>query len=300
MTKRILRRIRGRPDEAHDFDVFETSRLKGGRKMTTRKKAALGTLLALSMAGAGRVEAVVLTPYATLDLQVTFTANLSVKVDGIQGDTATLVGYSAAGTTNGNPGANDYASPSSSATVTNDGGTTEKWQLTVSTLSTDTANWALVTTTGSNHTSGLNGITGNQSCTAGCPGAEQYEFQALFVSSDIVNGAYNTVATGKCPWPGDAAWDVVADTVPGTGSTGLYTSTQYNNVTSYLGSANGNPDFSISGLTGQTHDGDMLPLNNQAPGTGKRALCVRVTMPSTTVTTGVSQDIRLVITAIGG
>ena len=43
----------------------------------------------------------------------------------------------------------------------------------------------------------------------------------------------------------------------------------------------------------------MLPLNNTTPGAGKRGLCVRMTMPSTTATT-TPQTVQLEITAIAG
>lgn len=91
---------------------------------------------------------------AYLDLRVTFSGNLSVKVDGMGYSTRTLTGTTA----------NAKIVPGS-ATVTNDsGGLIEQFGLTVATVSGG-GNWAV------------------QGTTATAPGVDQYAFQALFISS---------------------------------------------------------------------------------------------------------------------
>src|SRR5512144_953604 len=100
--------------------------------MTRFKKAvaALGAFLALGGLLAQQASAAsTATPFADEDLLVTFTANLSVKIDGIQYSTRTLGALNAGQT----------FVPVSSATVTNDSaGLTEKFQLTTADVSTGT------------------------------------------------------------------------------------------------------------------------------------------------------------------
>jgi hypothetical protein len=232
-----------------------------------KTRVALGMLLALGVWGARSAGAVTNPAYE--DLTVTFSGNLSVKVDGVQYSTRAL-GNLAAGVT---------VVPTSSATVTNDGSFTEKWQL--STLDvTGAPNWSLVTTTGN--------TGGGTYCSttvggAGCPGLEQYALQALFISS--------ATAGATCPTNVSAAWDTYVSTVGGT--TNTYLTTQYAD-TAVIGTATGNPD----GTTG-TANGNML-INNVSTGTGQKGLCVRLTMPASVDTATGQQVIQLTITAING
>ena len=118
------------------------------------------------------------TPSANLDLKVTLSGSLSVKVDGVQYATRTLSG-----------GAGSLLAPSSS-TVTNDSsGLTEQWSLSVATVSGG-GNWSAAASTQT------------------APGLDQYALQALFISSH---------AAAACPGTGNARWDTQASVVTGSG-----------------------------------------------------------------------------------
>ncbi len=272
--------------------------------MEKRKKMipALAMILALGM-GVVKTAGATATNPADLDLEVTFNGQLSVVVDGVGTSSATLYAYSAAGAAAGNPGGNVYASPIDSDTVTNNGSIVEKWELDTSTIAGG-GNWELTDATGT-AAPAPNG-QGQEACQGTCPGANQYAIQALFVSSNTAAGAYNT---GGCPWPGATDWNGYVSTVPahqGWSSLAANPTMNYNIYTSTtladpatVAFATGLPDSSQVGLTGQAGSGDMLPLNDQIAGTGKRGLCVRVTMPSGS-TSALAQEIQLEITAIGG
>ncbi len=271
--------------------------------MKTRKKIILAIAATLAL-GIGVKSARAANP-ADLDLWVTFSGQLSVAVDGTTPSSVTLYGYSGSATTAGNPGSNAFAAPVTSDTVTNDGSIVERWEVDASTQSGN-GNWELTDATGT--AAPANNGQGQIACVGTCPGANQYAIQALFVSSMTAAGAYGT-ANG-CPYLTASDWNGNVSTVPAhtgfpslaanpTEDFSVYTSTELADPTINALGGNGYPDSSIAGLTGQSNYGDMLPLNDQIAGTGKRGLCVRVTMPSA-VTTTVAQEIQLEITAIGG
>lgn len=269
------------------------------------KIVALGALLTLAMMWTQKAAAAVTNP-AYLQLQVTFSGQLSVKVDGVQYSTYTLLASNGA-----NPGPSAYAVPNTSVTVTNDGSITERWQLAAATVTVGGSPWQLNGATGTSHTNitsngqfacATNGVLGG----AACPGADQYTLQALFVSSRTTAGAYGTGT--NCPAVDAADWDRVVSTVPamsgfvpaGSQVAGYatYLADQFADADSpakaTLGGW-GEPDSSIPGLSGVGTPGTMLPLDNQIPGAGKRGLCVRVTMPSATASP--AQTIQLAINA---
>ena len=231
----------------------------------------LGAFLALMVACVQEVKAAAATPFADLDLLVSFTANLSVKIDGIQYSSRT-VGPLQAGVT---------FVPLSSATVTNDSaGLTEKYTLTTLDASPASVSplWGVGLTTGN--------TPGGSFCSttvggAGCPGSDTYALQALFISS---------AASAGCPVASAPDWDTFASTVAISGQT--YLSSFYADNTFSLNGASGNPD-----QTGGAQNGNMFAVSsNPASGVGKRGLCVRLTMPSASST--VSQHtVRLTITA---
>src|SRR5512134_2585314 len=142
--------------------------------MTTTKKigAALGAFLALAMAWTQQASAATATPFANEDLIVSFTAALSVKIDGVQYSTRTL-------------GPRNYGEtvvPSSATVINDSAGLTEKFQLSTLDASPATVSplWTVNPTTGS--------VQGGTFCStvqggSGCPGADQYALQALFISS---------------------------------------------------------------------------------------------------------------------
>jgi hypothetical protein len=274
--------------------------------MNTRMKAllVLGMTLGLGAGAMKDASAYVSTGTAEVQLLVTYSGILSVNVDGGAYSTSTLVGYTAAGTPAGNPGSNAYAMPTSSITVVNNGNITARWEVDVSTIMGG-ASWTLNNATGTAHYNTGGGAT-QYACAGSCPGAEQYGFQALFVSSKTAGGSYG--AANACPAPNAADWDQFVSTVPahpGFASAQAavlapYLSSQYadSNATAGAGHGTGLPDSSL-GLLGTPNSGDMLPLDNQIAGAGQRGLCVRMTMPSATVTT-TQQTIQLAITAIGG
>ena len=238
--------------------------------MTKVKKAvtALGLMLALAMGVAQRAQAF---PNANLDLLVSFTANLSVNIDGVQYSTRTLGALTAGQTF-----------VPSSATVNNDSnGLTEQFQLSGADVSTTAVTlWSLVTTTGS--TAGGNFCAGNIGAVS-CPQQDQYALQALFISSANTTG---------CPSAVTGDWDQYMSTVGVTGVT--YTSNIYADTSAGFGNnggGTGNPDQISVG-----HNGNMFSNKSASNGQGRRGLCVRLTMPSasTSVNTHV---LRLTITA---
>ena len=237
-------------------------------------KAAAGLILALGAVWLPQAQAAAPTNPVNLDLLVTFSATLSVKIDGIQYSTRTLGPLSAGQT----------AVPPSSATVTNDAaGLTEKFQL--STLDASPASvsplWSVGLTTGN--------TPGGTFCAttvggAGCPGPDTYALQALFISS---------AASAACPVASATDWDTFKSTVAATVQT--YVSNYFSDTTFSLNGGSGQPD-----QTSGAQDGNMFAVSaNPSSGIGKRGLCVRLTMPSASST--VSQHtVRLTITAIVG
>jgi hypothetical protein len=246
--------------------------------MTRFKKtvAALGAFLALAGLWTQQASAAsVVTNPANEDLLVTFTANLSVKIDGIQYSTRTLGALNAGQT----------FVPVSSATVTNDSaGLTEKFQLTSADVSTGAVAplWTVAPATGS--------TGGGAFCAANvgdvsCPGADAYALQALFISSANAAG---------CPSNVTADWDLFKSTVAAAPTT--YLSSYFADTSAGFGNQNGgtgNPD-----QTAGAQNGNMFAIGNP-DGRGKRGLCVRLTMPASSASTG-QHIVRLTITALTG
>ena len=245
--------------------------------MTRLKKAAaaLGVTLALAMAFVTGARAATATSPAHEDLIVSFTAALSVKIDGVQYSTRTL----------GPRNFGETVVPSS-ATVTNDSaGLTEKFQL--HTLDASPAAvtplWTVAAATGS---TGGGTFCGTNQAGAGCPGADQYGLQALFISSA------NTVG---CPTATDPDWDVFKSTVAATPTT--YIAGYFSNTSAGFGNnggGTGNPD-----QTGGAQNGNMHSIFAGSDGRGRRGLCLRLTMPSASTTVS-DHTVRLTITAITG
>ena len=269
--------------------------------MTTRKKTLLGLALALGLGRAGEASAA--SP-AYVQLQVTFSGSLSVAVDGAQYSTRTLQGL--AGATWGNPGPSAYAVPASSIAVVNNGTLDSRWELSASTVTPGGSPWALRTSTGAQHVNATNG-GGQWACgTSGsvggttCPAQDQYAVQALFVSSATAGGAYGSAAA--CPAVNAADWDSVSSTVPATGSDMQYMRGQFAARYSPGKLANGGYDGPDSDITSISEGGTIAPANYMLPhdaiepGTGRRALCVRVTMPSYS-SVATQQTIQLALTA---
>ena len=209
-----------------------------------------------------------LTTSANLDLTVTFSGQLSVKVDDLEFSTRALSNQSAGVT----------VVPASSATVTNDStGITERWQLKVANV-TEGGGWSVVDTTGSQG--------GGDYCLsnpggAGCPQANEFALQALFISS---------AAAATCPNHNDLAWDTYVSTVGASDL--LYRTARY---------AKTSTDFGIDGAPDQTTgtaDGNMHAVNTGL-GRGRRGLCVRLTMPAGSTYMN-EQILRLTITALNG
>ena len=247
--------------------------------MTKLKKAvaALGAFLALAVGCVQEVRAAAATPFADLDLLVSFTANLSVKIDGIQYSSRTL-GALTAGQT---------FVPVSSGTVTNDSaGLTEKYQLTTLDASPASVSplWGVGLATGSTPGGSFCSISvGDPSC----PGLDTYALQAVFISSANTTG---------CPSATQSDWDIYASTVALTPTT--YMSSYFSDTSVLFGTnggGTGDPD-----QTAGTHNGNMFAtVVSPGSGIGKRGLCVRLTMPSASTT--VSQHtVRLTITAMLG
>ena len=245
--------------------------------MTTLKKlgAALGTFLALAMAFTQDAGAATATNPAHEDLIVSFTAALSVKIDGVSYSTRTL-------------GPRNYGEtvvPSSATVVNDSAGLTEKFQLHTLDASPATVSplWTVASSTGS--------LGGGSFCAtvqggAGCPGSDQYALQALFISSA------NTVG---CPANSNADWDNFASIATGVAQT--YTSALFANTSAGFGNnggGTGNPD-----QTGGAQNGNMFSIFSGSDGRGRRGLCVRLTMPSASTTVS-DHTVRLTITAITG
>ena len=220
---------------------------------TRRAVTALGMLLALGMWAVKGQAATGFNP-SNLDLKVTFQGAFSVTVDGVQ--------YSSRTFTVSSP--NQLVVPSS-ATVTNDSsGTTEKWQLSVATVSGG-GNWAV------------------QGSTNVAPSLDQYALQATFISS---------AAAAVCPTNVDARWNTINSVV--TGVQQGYASTRYADATSQGLGGTGLPDLN-SGI----QDGDMIAAGFGTPGKGIRGLCVRFYGPGAS-TSPAEQVVRLTITAVPG
>ncbi len=197
-----------------------------------------------------------------LDLEVTFSGSLSVSVDGLNYSTRAF-----------SAGSNALIVPSS-ATVVNDGGLTETWELSVSTVSGG-GDWALQTTT----------VTP--------PDVDQYAFQALFTSSATSLSNEPGSWSSGCPSSATASdWNNYASIVSSAPT--VYTSGLYADPIS-VGGASGLPDMN-SGV----QNGDMLPFSSGTGGLGTKGLCARIYMPIGTAFVGTPQVIKLTVTAAPG
>ena len=228
-------------------------------KMQTTKRRWLGAaLLALMGAAAGRAEASVGSSTATLNIDVTITAVMSVNITGVIATTATA---------NWN-GVLSSVTATSSVTVTNDSSiVTERWK-----LSTTATSWPTGTGTGS--------WTINNS-SSNLP-ADYVSVQAVFGSSNTtINGCAATTSTGT--------WNLTANAPV------LTTVAQQYTFAGVLGSpelvASGGlytPDVN-SGPSGAMY-------GNGSPNGGVRALCWRLVMPPSTSVTG-TQVVPITVTA---
>lgn len=217
------------------------------------KKAAL---LLLTLGAAGPLFA---ASSATINIDVTINASLSVAVDSLNSSTYTGVSW--------NPGTpNQQLVSASTVTVTNDsGGLTEKWALSTNAQSINKAGnasvWTLETST-----------------SPALPGPDQFALQAVFGSSNT--------ASGSCPGVGAAAWNQ-SFASPLTTTPVLYTSTVFaDTLDAGMNSGGGtaDPDVSSGPNNGRVYAGDS------------RALCWRIIAPNTTQTVD-TQNIQITITA---
>jgi len=145
-----------------------------------------------------------------------------------------------------------------SATVANNGVVTEGWELNTNPYTIDTTN-----------------VSGSSwqvvASTLTLPGPNQVALQAVFGSS-------NTIA-GGCPLVGSSDWNS-SEAAPVTGSVAQYTSALYADQSlNHLGTAN--PDNG----------------SNQLYAGSQRALCWKLIMPNSTITTD-SQNVQIIVTAL--
>lgn len=177
--------------------------------------------------GLGLAHATTPTNPAELDLQVTFSGNLSVSVDGLNYSTRTFTAT-----------ANALVVPSS-ATIENNGSLVETWEMSVSTVSGG-GDWALQTTTTTP------------------PDVDEYAFQALFISSatSLLNepGSWSN----GCPSNTSSDWNSYSSIV--TSSPTVYTSGLYSDPNA-AGGASGLPDEATG-----VQNGDMLPFSSAGNG----------------------------------
>lgn len=185
--------------------------------MKSMKTWALGAILAMTGLAAQTAQAAATTT-AYLNINVTITAALSVKIDAVESSTYNL-------TWSGTPNQQFASDTLSSATVTNDTGIlSEKWLLATNANSINTVG---------------NPTAWSVSASSTAVGADSFALQAVFGSSNTVGGG--------CLAPGHATWnDNVAAPLLST-TQQLYTSTRY--VGSSLTNAGGSPQPDVaSGL----------------------------------------------------
>ena len=210
---------------------------------TTKRKWLGAALLALLGLAAGRAQATSST--ATLNIDVTITAAMSVNISGGV--------YAATETANWN-GVLSSVTATSSVTVTNDSSiVTERWK-----LSTATYSW---TTGGSTWT-----IVSSSSNL----GADSVAVQAVFGSSNtVINGCTAVTSSGT--------WNSSTVAPPLTTTGAQYTSAgEFASPELAAGGGLTGPDTNAS-------LGEMYTSN--VTGYGARALCWRIVMPPTTSVT---------------
>ena len=180
--------------------------------MNAKKTWWLG--LALAMAGLTQKAQAAATTTAYLNIDVTITAQLSVKVDNVASSTYGI-------TWNGTPNQQFASDTLSSATVTNDTGIlSERWLLATNANSINVpgnaANWAV-------------------SASSTAIGADKFALQAVFGSS--------RTAAGGCLIPGAGTWNdnVAAPLISATQQ--MYTSTRFVGSTLTQDGASPAPDL---------------------------------------------------------
>jgi hypothetical protein len=222
--------------------------------MIRRATTILAVLAGLLLGAAGRAAA---SSSATINIEVTINAPLSVSVNSLDSSTDTVTWNVASG---------ERRLSGSSVTVTNDtGGLTEKWALSTNANSIDTGagggapgSWTLSTSSNS-------------------VGVNEFAVQAVFGSSNT--------AAGGCPAVAAADWDQ-SYAPPLTTSPQTYTSTVFADPNLTGGGLGGtpNPDNTNGAADGQMFNGSS------------RALCWRLMMPSQT-SVSTTQNIQITVTA---
>ena len=219
-----------------------------------RLKRWLAGIAAGAMLGIAPCAHAVATSSATLNIDVTIVANLSVKVNTVASSTETSPNWTTS--------AQAFFASVTTATVTNDSGAqTEKWALSTLANSID------------------QGVAGSWSLAAslGTVGADSFGVQAVFGSA--------TTPVGGCPAAGAADWGSAFAPIL-TASPVTYTSTTFADTNLNNGGAN---TFKPDVFAGAA-DGRMLAGN-------KRALCWKVTTPTTTSTLD-KQAIMVIVSAL--
>ena len=231
-------------------------------------------------------------------IQVELSCTQGVSVDG----TSYVSSYTVASTGL----ASAYLVPDSSATVRNTSScAAEMWQLAVDTMTP--AGGSIVTgwkhhndpLTAAGHANNAAGTA----CLINCPAADEYGFQAMFASSSTAA----SYGVGGCPLASASDWDNNISTIPvkdgyangdavavTRGSANTYWNSQYTFTGQSAANGKPGPD-NFSGALGY-----MGPYV-AATGVGQRALCARVTLPSTVGadSNGQPEVIRLSIFASG-
>ena len=193
---------------------------------------------------------------AYLNIDVSVTETLSVAVNGV-GTSSVTANWNTA-----NP---NQLIVGSSATVLNNSGGPETWELSTNANSIDggsQGSWTLVTTT------------------ASAPGSNSFAVQAVFGSSSTAagNGAGN--GSAGCPLTSSTDWNA-SFAPPLTSGVVAYSNTKFaDSSLTYQGTPN---------TDGSPNAGDLL-------NTSARALCWRLEMPSATTITD-TQNVQVIVTA---
>lgn len=194
--------------------------------MTRSRLKLLGIVALLALLGRGRAFA---ASSATINIDVTILANLSVKIDNVASSSYTPTWNAST--------PNAALVSATTATVTNDsGGLTEMWGLSALGSSIDQGNagsWSLVTTPGS-------------------VGADQFAVQAVFGAA--------TTPVGGCPAAASADWSASFAPALTAGAPVAYTSTTFADTNLNAGGANSYAPDVFSGA----HDGRMLAGSKRA------------------------------------
>jgi hypothetical protein len=193
---------------------------------------------------------------AYLNIDVSVTETLSVAVNGVATSSVTA---------NWNTANPNQLIVGSSATVLNNAGGPETWELSTNANSIDTGsqgNWTLVTTTTS------------------APGSNAFAVQAVFGSSSTAAGNGTGNGNNGCPLTSSTDWNA-SFAPPLTSGVVAYSNTKFADSSLTF---NGTPN-----TDGAPNAGDLL-------NTSARALCWRLEMPSATTITD-TQNIQVIVTA---